>query len=92
MTLMAPVTPATPVSTEPSEAPATSPPALRVLRGSPSAEELAALAAVLAARAAASCDGPALDAAVSLWRDRTALVGAPLLAGPGAWRASGLPR
>lgn len=62
------------------------PPLLRVLRGSPSDEELAALVAVLAVRAA----GPeAVPATVpSRWADRDALVRRTLPpAGPGAWRA-----
>jgi len=72
-------------------------PLLRVVRGEPTAEELAALVSVVAAlasRAAAARDagGPASRSAPPLWRDRSALVRAPLRAGPGAWRASGLPR
>ena len=66
----------------------TAPPTLRIVRGSASAEELAAVVALLAARS-----GTAPDAAVpapSLWAApglRT-----PLAHGPGAWRASALPR
>jgi hypothetical protein len=63
-------------------------PLLRVVRGTPSAEELAALVAVVAARASAVAD--AEPPARPLW-------GRPVLRpvltpGPGAWRASGLPR
>jgi hypothetical protein len=64
-------------------------PALRVLRGTPTAEELAALVGVLLRRS-----GPAAPAAAparSRWRV-SALPGVPLQAGLGAWRASGLPR
>jgi hypothetical protein len=63
-------------------------PVLRVVRGDPTAAELAALVTVLAARAG----GGHVEAAPrSLWRDRTALLHAPLPARRGAWRASGLP-
>lgn len=66
------------------------PPLLRVVRGNPSEEDLAALAVVLTARAAA---GPASDRPrVQGWRERAALLRRPLYAGPGAWRASALPR
>ncbi|TQS45164.1 acyl-CoA carboxylase subunit epsilon [Cryptosporangium phraense] len=65
-------------------------PVLRILRGVPTAEELAALVGVLAARSAAVT--PAAPQARELWRRKEARVGAPLVAGPGAWRASGLPR
>ena len=64
-------------------------PVLRVVRGEPSAEELAALVTVLAARAAAPRPP---DRHRSLWRDRSRNIRPPLGAGPGAWRASGLPR
>lgn len=61
-------------------------PLLRVVRGTPTAEELAALVAVLAARPAPA---PVAPAAPRLWRTplRAALPGP----GPGAWRASALP-
>jgi len=63
-------------------------PLLRVVRGAPTDEELAVLVAVVAARAAA-VDEPA--------RTVRPLWGRPVLRptltpGPGAWRASGLPR
>jgi hypothetical protein len=62
---------------------------LRVVRGNPSAEELAALVAVIAARASAAAAEPEPPVR-PLW-------GRPVLRpvltpGPGAWRASGLPR
>ena len=65
-------------------------PVIRVLRGVPTAEELAALVGVLAARSAAGAPPPPRER--SLWRRHEARIGAPLAAGPGAWRASGLPR
>ena len=64
-------------------------PLLRVVRGEPSPEELAAVVAVVFARRRATGAEPA-PAAPSLWAApqlRPALSG-----GPGAWRASGLPR
>ncbi|MEV5825025.1 acyl-CoA carboxylase subunit epsilon [Spirillospora sp. NPDC052242] len=74
-------------------------PFLQVVRGDPTPEEVAALVAVLTARAAAAAAardgrGPARP---SRWADRSRLVrGAAGTAvpprGPGAWRASALPR
>jgi hypothetical protein len=66
-------------------------PLLRVVRGNPSAEELAALVAVVATRASAVDPEPAVR---PLWGRpvlRPSLTAA-LIPGPGAWRASGLPR
>jgi hypothetical protein len=66
------------------------PPHLVVVRGEPTAEELAALTAVLSARAGAarSAEEPP-PARPSGWRDRSRLVrGAPPRPGPGAWRLS----
>jgi hypothetical protein len=70
-------------------------PAFRVVRGSPTDEELAALVAVLFARRATPVVTSA--AAPSRWR-AAALPGPGSLAGsggwrtgPGAWRAAGLP-
>ncbi len=55
----------------------------------PSDEEIAAaIVVLLASRAAGAGDeGPP-----SLWRDHTAILRAPLMPGPGSWRASALPR
>ena len=61
-------------------------PVLRIVRGEPTAEELAALVAVLASRGTAA---PAPAPARSPW-GRPLLRG-PLPAGPGAWRSSSLP-
>ena len=64
-------------------------PLLTVVRGEPTPEQLAALTAVIAARASAGSDaGPAPTR--SLWR--TPVLRTPLTPGPGAWRASALPR
>ena len=73
------------------DAAAPSGPVLRVVRGAPGDEDLAALVAVLAARAggaSASADGSPR----SQWNERSRLVRRPLTPGPGAWRASALPR
>ena len=71
------------------------PPLLRVVRGDPSPEELAALVTVLAARSAAAraaAAAAAPPARRSMWASRSRLVRPPLAAGPGAWRASAFPR
>ena len=61
-------------------------PLLRVVRGEPSAEELAALVAVVTARASAG--GPETTPR-SAWTERARLVRRCPAPGPGAWRASG---
>ena len=63
-------------------------PLLRVVRGEPTLEQLAALTAVLATRAAAGSDDEP-PAPPSLWARPQ--LRAPLSAAPGAWRASALP-
>jgi hypothetical protein len=63
---------------------------LRVVRGDPTPEEVAALTVVLAARASQPADPPA--APRSLWRDRAPLLRQPLRPGPAAWRAFAHPR
>ena len=62
------------------------PPHLVVVRGEPTAEEIAALTAVLTARAAASAAArtPAPQERASAWRDRARGLRAPLR--PGTWR------
>ncbi len=62
-------------------------PLLRVVRGDPSPEELAALVAVVAARGSGGAAAP--TPVQSLW-SRPRMRG-PVVPGPGAWRASGLP-
>jgi Acyl-CoA carboxylase epsilon subunit len=78
-------------------------PALRVVRGDATAEEVAAVVAVLmarqaarerAARAAAPAQvrGPVGGRTVrSSWCDRSSLLRGPVTPGPGGWRASALP-
>jgi Acyl-CoA carboxylase epsilon subunit len=67
-------------------------PALRVVRGNPTAEEIAALVAVLAARAPAGGAAARRGSVRNGWSERSRLLRAPLPRGPGGWRASGLPR
>lgn len=67
-------------------------PLLRVVRGDPDDEELAALAAVLAAARDAAGPEPGPPAPRSVWGDPAHRLRAPLRPGPGAWRASALPR
>ncbi|MGN9774317.1 acyl-CoA carboxylase subunit epsilon [Micromonospora sp. H33] len=65
-------------------------PLFRVVRGVPTAEELAALVGAIVVRsrrAAAPAPTP-----VSAWACSARPAGAAPTAGPGAWRASGLPR
>ena len=60
---------------------------LRVVRGEPTAEEIAALVAVVAALARATAAAPT-TVHRSAWADRAGLVRAPHLPGPGGWRRS----
>jgi Acyl-CoA carboxylase epsilon subunit len=69
--------------------------ALRIVRGEPSAEELAALVAVLAARAAAGAGADEVAAAdLSGWTDRARYVRSARVefGARAGWRASALPR
>ena len=61
-------------------------PILRVVRGEPDDAELAALIAVVSARA--SAPATAEEPVPNAWNDRTRLVRRELPHGPGAWRAS----
>jgi len=63
-----------------------------ITRGEPSPEELAALVAVLAARASVGADEPARPAAVSGWTDRSRYVRSGHIHLPGGWRAASFPR
>jgi hypothetical protein len=67
-------------------------PRLTIVRGDPTPEEIAALVTVLTARLQ-----PAGQAKVSAaprygWSSTSRMVRGPLSRGPGAWRASALPR
>ncbi len=69
-------------------------PLLRVVRGTPTAEELAALVGVLVSRMRAGVSGPSTGPAPSRWRASGLPRGsgrAALRAAPGGWHASGLP-
>jgi hypothetical protein len=63
---------------------------LRVVRGDPTDEELAALVVVLQALATAPATGPPAPARRA-WAAPRDAVRRPLVPGPGAWRASSLP-
>nr|WP_309112517.1 acyl-CoA carboxylase subunit epsilon [Saccharothrix sp.] len=64
-------------------------PHLRVVRGTPTDEELAALAAVVATLGSGPVEEPTTRR--SAWSDPTRMVRRPLPHGPGAWRTSALP-
>jgi hypothetical protein len=65
-------------------------PVLRVVRGQPRPEEVAALVAVMLSRSAGA--SPAGSGRVSVWASRARLVRPPLRPGRGSWRTSGWPR
>jgi len=68
-------------------------PALRVVRGDATPEEIAALVTVLMARSGQG-GGPARrprPLARGAWSDRSRLLRRPLHPGPGAWRRSAWP-
>ena len=70
------------------------PPGLTVVAGQPTAQELAALTAAVTAVLAARAAGDQAAAArrrAGGWADRTRLLRAPLVPGPGAWRHSARP-
>jgi Acyl-CoA carboxylase epsilon subunit len=75
-------------------------PFLQIVRGEPTPDEIAALVAVLTARARAAAMARAAEGesrTVSRWSDRSRGMRGPAgdglrPRGPGAWRASGLPR
>ena len=66
-------------------------PALHVVSGEASAEELAALVTALTARIGPE-DSARPQAPASPWSDRSRYLRTTLPHGPGAWRASALPR
>lgn len=67
-------------------------PLLRVVRGEPDDVELAALTSVIAAAASRGGGGGEPQRRRSLWGEPAARLRTPIQPGPGAWRASGLPR
>jgi hypothetical protein len=75
-----------------SDQPAPDQPTLHLVRGDAAPEELAALLAVLSARSA-SAEAPAAPTTrAGRWGDPARSHRQPPIPGPGAWRASGLPR
>jgi hypothetical protein len=82
------------MSQDPAEPSAAQPrPLLRVVRGVPTAAELAAVTVVIGALARSRSPRPVSRRSGSAqWAARDQLMRPPLSAGPGAWRASALPR
>ena len=76
--------------TDPGTGPDQRRPALHVVSGEASAEELAALVTALTARIGP--EGTGRPEAASPWTDRSRYLRTTLPHGPGAWRASALPR
>jgi hypothetical protein len=77
------------------ESPSTAPPLVRVERGDPTDEELAALVAVVAARVAGARAAAAAQqprSRLSEWADPARSVRRPHQHGPGRWRSSAFPR
>jgi Acyl-CoA carboxylase epsilon subunit len=72
-------------------APAEARPALMVVDGNATAEEVAALVAVVQGMASAAAAAEPPVRRRSTWADPARRVRRPLAAGPGGWRASSLP-
>jgi hypothetical protein len=67
-------------------------PVLRVVKGEPSPEELAALVTVISARAAAAASAPTTEpAGAGNWATYWRTARRPLHPGPNRWRASAHP-
>ena len=64
---------------------------VKVVKGSPTPEELAAVLAVLGAQSAGPTTNPPTTAGPTGWSAYWRSVRAPLVPGPGAWRSSGRP-
>ena len=62
-------------------------PALRIVRGNPTPEEIAVLTAVVSASTGADTE-PAAPPARGRWNDPAHQHRQPLLSGPGGWRAA----
>ena len=67
-------------------------PTLVFAAGNPSAEQIAAVVTVLSARMRPAGRARAGETARYGWSARSRLLRAPVLRGPGGWRASALPR
>jgi Acyl-CoA carboxylase epsilon subunit len=68
------------------------PPVLAFVRGNPSAEQIAAVVAVLSARAGRARRAGTGETVRYGWSARSRWLRAPATRGPGGWRASALPR
>jgi len=75
----------------PASEPETAPP-LAIVRGNPSAEEIAALVAVLSARTRPAGAARSGETGRSSWSARSRLLREPIARAPGGWRVSALPR
>jgi hypothetical protein len=88
--------PQPPAGTGPASGPgASTEPLFTIAAGSPTANEIAAVVTVLAARlgqAGGAGEARALPGTRSGWSARSAMMRSPLWRGPGAWRAATLPR
>ena len=73
----------------PADPPVVQTPVIRVERGNPTPQQVAALAVVLAA---ATGEGPPTPAPRTLWTARSRFARPRPAVGPGGWRASALPR
>ena len=67
-------------------------PVLRIVRGQPTPEEIAALVAVIVSGSGAAGAEPAAPRKASGWTDRSRYVHAPGSRPGGGWRASAFPR
>ncbi|UPK76131.1 acyl-CoA carboxylase subunit epsilon [Nocardioidaceae bacterium SCSIO 66511] len=67
-------------------------PVLRVVKGDPSAEELAALVAVVASRTTGAGEPDSAPKVRSRWGDPAYAVRPVLTPGPNGWRRSAFPR
>jgi hypothetical protein len=88
--------PQPPAGTGPASGPdAAGEPLFAIVRGNPTASEIAAVVTILAARLGQAGGAGAAGAVPdrrSGWSARSAMMRRPLARGPGAWRAAALPR
>ena len=67
-------------------------PRLTIVRGGPTPEEIAAVVTVLTARLESAGQARVGETVRNGWSSRSRMMRNPLSRGPGAWRASALPR
>jgi hypothetical protein len=68
-------------------------PRLTIVRGDPTPEEIAAVVTALTARVASAAGQARVGETMrNGWSSRSRMMRSPLSRGPGAWRASALPR